>query len=70
MLWGGAPLALAEEAQKEAADKTEAKSPPIPADKDIIENLEILEMMEMLQEMEMLQDYYIFAEEGSDEKEN
>ena len=39
-------------------------------DKEIVEVLEILKLMEALKEMELMKDYHLFAEEGTDEKEN
>ena len=55
-----------------AEEDLKATEPEIISDEDleIAEILEMLELKEILEEMDMIKDYYLFAEEENDEKED
>ncbi|MBC2714378.1 MAG: hypothetical protein HF978_03630 [Desulfobacteraceae bacterium] len=65
ILFGFTASALAEEERKTTENPSLTDE-----DKEIVEILEMMEMMEILKEMELMKDYHLFAEEGTDEKEN
>jgi len=39
-------------------------------DQEVVEVFEMLELKEILEEMDIIKDYYLFAEEETDEKED
>jgi hypothetical protein len=61
---------FAADIKAEEGNKTSEPPMMTAEDQEIAEILEMLELKEILEEMELIKDYYLFAEEETNEKED